>query len=714
MSARHFLTLPDHNYNLLTEAGREKFQWLLNFMREIAKARKVQPACRLIAERLQRAGGIQGRISAERLRKIWNAYCEDGESALVDHNLCGGKCGLPDCPGRPEAMLAPETVEAWIKLAEGNDKNSLRWAHRTLIGKLSAGEPIAGVGTWRALYARLYPFRPLPAQCPWNNHRPPFGWSLPSFMDKKPASHEYLLAKKGLAAAGNALALALPMRTDLSGLRFMEVVVFDDHRLDCKAWIVRNINGRRCSQIVELWSVFALDLATRTVLAWGVRPRAVRDDGTKESITRRDMQHLIAGMLGTHGFPQDYLCTLLVENAAAAVTTQVETDLLRITRERVVVHRAGVGSGRSIGFAEKFGLPRDKRWIESFFNLLEIEIGSIKGQMGATYERKRGDFPARLALGEKLARLDLMEAIPAEARPFDSIEEVIAQVHDAILRMENRHDHALVNFAEVREWRVSADDAWKSCADPFFLNLPIEQQNALLAHESTGLLRKEKPAERRLRLHDPAAQARLGECDLAFLFMDVVTIEKYLGADGITFEHGGRTYDFAGSRHRAQVGQKLVVRFDADHPAQCILEDELGRRLGFMQQRRAPGFFEREFIAEQQGMRQKALGSALKNVRVRHADRLESQAMNAAATILAAELAPPAHTLPESAAARAALDDFQTASVPTGTSSEKYLERTRHRTRPRVTTPDSAPIPASLESDSATDPAESDFEQPAW
>lgn len=682
----HTLLDPDV-YARLTQKARSKFKTLTVIMAQLSKARKLRPAC---LEASQTLALRKVTMSPERLRKLFYDYQTNGEAALVDHNLCGGRCGLPQCSTRNVSALKQEVIDHWIQLDETNDKRSLRNSWKELMNAFARGEAIPGAGTWRAVWSAKNPAKPLPDQCPWSVHRPPPGWSLPSFMAKLPANYERLGAKKGLAALENELALSLPIRTDLSDLRFMEVVVFDDHRLDFKAWVGK--------EIVELWGVFAMDLATRTILAWGVRPRTTGDDGSKQSITRRDMQHLIAGMLSTHGHPIDYTCTLLCENAAAAITPQVEEDIRRATRGQVVVDRSGVGAGRSIGWEEKYGKPRGKRWLESWFNIFEIELGRTKGQMGNRWENQRGDFKARENLGNKLARMEIMEQLPAEARPFVSLEESRAFIHDAILKTEAREQHALEYFGEVRLWRISESDAWKSCDDPFFMRLPMEEQNRLMQSDLTGLLRKERPDERRARMHDPAAFTSLSNVATAFLYLDHYVIDKYTGANAITFKLHGRTFDFSGTEHHARKGQKLVVRFDCDRPTHCSLEDDQGRVLGVMRQRRASDYFEREEIAEQLGQRQKEIGKALHNVRVRHADPNVVAALDQTLQVIHAEIAPA--TTSESDASAAAvqpvIEQFARGRQKPKSDAEQYLAEGRKRKKagPVITAPASTDAPS--------------------
>lgn len=683
------LTIPEKTgalttleYGRLTDACRAKFDALQLGMRLLPAGHGRRAAFEGIAARLNELGFA---ISAETLKRFYYGipngksarpgYRTHGEYALVDHRLCGGKCGLAGCNAIRRETLSEETIQEWLRLAERNDKRSMAKAWRDLIGKLMAGDVIPGAGTWRVVYTSLNPGRTVPEQCPYSTHRPPSGWSMSSFMLRTPANFEYAMGKKGLFAAENLLAKIAPVRTDLSNLRFMEVVVFDDHRLDFKAWL----NG----QIVELWGVFAIDLATRTILAWGVRPRLVGGDDVKQSLTRRDVQHLVAGMLTTHGLPKHYVCTFCVENAAAAITDDFERTLERIMPGRINIERSAVGDGRSRGWREKYGKPRDKRWLESYFNLLEIEAGAAPGQMGNKWENKPGDFDHRLNIGNKMVRLGVMDQLPASVRPFENIEAARYYIHDAIIRCNKRPDHDLESFRLIRFWRLDDNDTWKSCDHPFFLDLPLEKQNALMADRMTGLERKETPEERRQFLYNPDDFESLSPATCFEIYLDQSEVITYQGANCLTFEYAKRIFEFTGTQHRAGIGQKLTVRFDADHPHVGVLMDTQGRVLGVMHQKRSAGYFEKEAIAEQMGVRQKAIGTAMKNVRIRHADPNVAQDYLEAIEILTANLPEP--TSKAKSVITPVLTAFAEASQQTQTTAaEDYLQHAEKRTEARA------------------------------
>ncbi|MCU9611830.1 hypothetical protein OEK97_28400, partial [Escherichia coli] len=83
-----------------------------------------------------------------------------------------------------------------------------------------------------------------------------------------------------------------------STLRPFEWLVVDDHRLDFKVFV--DVPGRGV-QLVELCGLFVMDVATRMIVSFALKPRVMRDDGTVMAFEHRDMQHLIAHVIGSYG-----------------------------------------------------------------------------------------------------------------------------------------------------------------------------------------------------------------------------------------------------------------------------------------------------------------------------------------------------------------------------------------------------------------------------
>ena len=517
-----------------------------------------------------------------------------GTVACIDHRKCGG-CGSAGCTGAREASLSPAVVEVWRAIAGSYDKNAQTEAWEVIIRRLAAGEVIAEGITWQTLFLTIYPGLELPDTCPWStNHAPP-GWSLSNFTRQLGPKSIYLAQKKGHAAAWE---MTPDVRMDLSELRFLEAVVFDDHRLDFK---VRVYDDRGKVQTVELWGLFAMDVATGAVIAYGLRPRILREDGTAMGLTMRDMQHLIANIIATYGYPLDYKMLLIVENAAAAVSRDTENLVAKNSRGQILVRRTGVHFSDKLltGWGERWGAPRGKAWLESWFHILDIVLGSVKGQMGSDYKVKPGDFEGREKLCRKInaivtAHPDLAAKLHA---PFEWVGDADKLIRAGIDLCNARTDHDMARHRMIQEWRLNEHDTHPKpttlihglSADitdqvRWFLDQDHGLQDILI--NRYGATRRESPAEKVQRLMAGAKYSGIAPETYVDLYMDATTTE-YKGGDvlDLKLKHGKekKTLRYTGHSHNMQLGQTVICRLDTTRPGAGIwITDADGRHLGQM------------------------------------------------------------------------------------------------------------------------------------
>lgn len=549
-------------------------------MREIEGElpRKRSARARHIAARFQ---GRRGWSSARLLARFYawqkSGGKEGGAIALVDHARCCG-CGLPGCTQPQQSALSPDIVREWMALAITNKKAALCEAWRVLIRKLADGDAIAGTN-WKLLYMHAHPGHSLPPMCPWSEGNPPPGWSLSNFLARRGSDLVYRAAKEGMSK----VATLLPqVRMDFSELRPLEAVVFDDHRLDFHVYVTDRM-GR--TQIVELWGLFAMDVATRSVIHFGLRPKLLREDGTTEGLTRRDMQHLISAILAEYGHPMGYQMNLIVENAAAAVSADTERLIAHHSRGQVVVRRTGVRCNDVVlsGFPERWGNPRGKSWLESWFHPLDIALGAVKGQTGSNWTKTPAEYEARLASARKVqALLDLFNEEEREAfrAPLLWAGQAQRLVAHAISVLNERTDHECVGFDAIPTFRWSLQD---TCAKPAlllpgmsaeakreveaFLSLPPEAKQVLI--DNYGGWTRESPAAKMRRLYRPQDFQRLDPLTHADLLLDSQRL-RYGGGGTIEIRiRRGRneeTVQFAGDITGLALGQEVEVRFDSDRP----------------------------------------------------------------------------------------------------------------------------------------------------
>ena len=540
--------------------------------------------------------------SAERLKKHFYAWRHLGMAALIDHRQCGG-CGVMGCSWARSSRLPVAVVDRWAGEAGTNDKRALKEAWRVILRELVSGKPVVEGVTWQTLHMEVWPGLALASACPWSVNHPPPGWSLANFMAKKPVKSVYLAMKKGAAAAWNNTP---DVRMDLGELRPFEAVVFDDHDLDFN---VQVWDDRGKVQVVKMTGLFAMDVATGAVIEFGLRPAILREDGTRMGVTTRDMQHLVAHILARYGFPLDYQMTLIVENAAAALTEETERLIVSRTGGQVQVRRTGVhfGAVNVRGFPERWGAPRGKAWVESWFNLFDITLGGVKGQKGSNWTVKPGHTDGALALAEKMAAI--VTAHPDLAHQLEGPLHWASDAHwivkGAIDAINGRTDHGMERHQMVTEWRfapsdpvakptrvVPGMDAAMRQSVEWFASQPLDVQTLLINNH--GVPRRESPVEKMGRMWRREKFAVIPPDTLLDLLMDSAPA-IYRGGEVIDVEVGRsrarKVLRFV-KTEQSQVlalGAEVVVRLDVERPgAGAWLHDAKERFLGYWAFQRDP------------------------------------------------------------------------------------------------------------------------------
>lgn len=632
-------------FSKLTREVRTEVLHLDALMRQIHGTRFKEPMFAKLATEARSAETLKRIYYGKGARKGWG-WRDIGSSACIDHRRCGG-CGVTGCTWARESCLPAAVVEFWRGTAGSYDKQSLTEAWQTVVRRLAAGEVIADGITWETLHMGLFPGLPLPDVCPWStNHAPP-GWSLKNFTRQLGPKAIYRAQQKGHAAAWE---LTPDVRMDLSQLRFLEAVVFDDHRLD---FMVRVWDDRGRVQTVELWGLFAMDVATGAVIAFGLRPRINREDGTAMGLTIRDMQHLIADIVARYGYPTGYPMTLIVENAAAAVSTTVENLLKRLTNGQVIVRRTGVHFSDTLlgGYGERWGAPRGKAWLESWFHVLDIVLGYVKGQIGSNYMVKPGLLEGQKNAARKInaivsARPELAAKLSA---PFEWAADAHRLIKEAINICNARTDHDMARHDLITEWRWHESDpvAKPTTLRPglaadiaeqvqMFLAMPPATQDTLI--NRYGAKRRESPAEKVLRLHDAAAFARITPDIFVDLYLDSVTA-TYKGGDVLDIEvkqgREKKVLRYTGHAHEMEIGQEVTCRLDTTRPGAGVwITDAKGVHLGQMAFARDPRMLHSDDVEQLQaalGAKRKAFGEIV-NAASTRAARLGGRGQLAAIT----------------------------------------------------------------------------------
>lgn len=377
-------------------------------------------------------------------------------------------------------------------VGDSKREDGARGAYRRLLHDYyAAGRPIPGYsGDWRAIWLKDHPKVPVPEACSLNPGDLPGGWSYGNLMRHLPSEARRALMRRGIAAAHRH---QRHLVRDRSQLRPFELIALDDFWLDIQCW--HPGNGK--PQIVRPIGVLALDVATGIDLAFGLKPRLMRKDGTREGIQRAEVRELLVSLFETRGLPP-YPVTLLVENAAAAISPADEEALKTMFGDRVRVDRTGVFNDVLLknGFRERGGKPWEKGWVESFFRLLHISIAHLPGQTGSRYDNAPGDqddavrYTRKLLTRSGLTESDI-EALRLPVLKFDQAQDAVWK---ALKMLQNRTDHRLQGFDSVIEWRTADGDPYRPEKALYLLD-------ARSREEVTDIVKRpESPIERFRRL----------------------------------------------------------------------------------------------------------------------------------------------------------------------------------------------------------------------
>lgn len=628
------------DFTRLTERGRKDFEakkWAcVNIHEAVEKGFKVRPSVGHWARELKTERNLE--LSAERLRKLYEKWRKDGDAALVSASL----------QGRGQARMIPAKIvqQYWGIYLDMKDKASKDAAWRKLMELFTRGDEMSGGLTWPQLFLQLHPTAEVPEHCPWNLHNPPPGWTKSSFTSL-PESDDVTtaLALRGMAGAKAVLAGKAGVRIDWATLKIGECYMIDDHDPDLQC-IVNN-------QIVTLRLIVLIEVRTRRVLAYVVRPRTTDDDGTMRSITRRDVQHLLAGWLWKYGLPRDYGSTLHMENAAATTGEAYNEILLRVTGGRLSTHKTALYDHvvKMGGYREHGGTPTGKPQIESKFRLFETCLSHCRGWKGRNYLSKPGELEDRKIETRKLlGRIGELEASAQcsvlsqlksgeKKLPFMTLWEAHEKIGEAFALMDARMWHEMEGFLRVREFRTSPDsqiyyplnaellalqnsDARRTIAE--FLETPVNWQNKFLAW---GRERAESSVECWTRLAAQEPWIKISENAMFELLLDHKPV-TWNGTGSVKVEISGRMVEFRPGPGALPLSiepqSKILVRYNEDAPELAILQDRAGRVLGSLLRSDRTHYHDLDGKREQAEFKAVALAHAVQNVRVYQSTNAES------------------------------------------------------------------------------------------
>lgn len=437
------------------------------------KAIKVQPACRRALEvypQFEPIKTFRGKFDRWSSSRDW--------LLLVDRAKAGAEWQDGD-RGLPEAFLdyVARRMSAF-KRGDATEQAILSIKRQWELGRTHTGavEVIPG-------------YEVLADGTPWEK-RPvnliPEGWSSDNIRQQLKKRAKWTKAQKALAHHGTATARAFLPQTHgtRAGLRFLEVVQFDDVRCDFR--VIDTDSG----QVNDLWLLVARDVATSMLLGFGMRPARARDDGTQEHLKLQDMKQLSGWLLETYGLPP-YRMTWKIEHGTATLSDATAAALRELVgAERLhVSYSSMIGGTSPAGFAERgVGNSKGKAMLESLNRLMHLMTSHFPGQIGQTYGHRPAD-----ALAREREALDIWQQHRPEDReqlayPFFTIPQARTRLFEVFALQNQRTDHSLEGFAQVAEWYDEPSGLWRPA------------HTAPAGSDFMTRVRRESPLERAERL----------------------------------------------------------------------------------------------------------------------------------------------------------------------------------------------------------------------
>lgn len=529
------------------------------------------------------------------------------------------------------ASTTPQEFLDFIRARAEKNKRVASVELDEVVREWRAGKLIPGFGTWQDAWRAEFPDDPVPDFCP--DYFALRGFSQRNLRRKLGGRAQIELARNGFFDAHGQLP---QLRFDYRGIRPLELVVFDDLKLD---WLV-HVMG--CTKLCEVWLLVAMDAATRVYLDWVIYvsvPDA--EDGHKKSLAYEHMQVLAGQVLLKYGLPTGYRTIWVVENEKATIKPEHRALLAQITGDKLEVRPTRmVDRELPGGWAERHGTPwGPKALLESSFRTVHNHCGALPGQTGSLRVLNE---PADLTAIQKeeaaLAR-DL-EGLPAEVvariqHAVMSQEEAVEAIGAIFAKLNNRHEHQLQGFEKTQLWRFPEDHVWRALDE--LAKFPESARRRVIMHPG----RLESPLERLERLLKtvPSFLPVPEDALIPFLARTIRRV-SHPAPYTLRWKEDGVEQVYRGELKELESGDggPFSVKILPHNLAVAHVYDEAGRRLGTVARVHAPSPLDQDGVDRALGELQHYRSLVTKPVLERHAPAAEANAQrrNRNAAIIAA------------------------------------------------------------------------------
>lgn len=411
----------------------------------IASAPKCQRV-RLMEQISQQTGRPFGTV-----RNKFYAYEKRGAAALVDRR-------------RVKQMTAANPwIECYMTYVE-NDLNTSMNGYRQMMDDFRSGKPMPGaIGTWREVFAREFPRRKVPTECPldWTPHGATYA-NLQAVAKANP-NYAFSIAssRHGRKAAGRFL---LPVLTTRVGLPVLAKVEYDD------VW--HNTDIMLGAKVVQPLEFAGYDVASGYKCSSIVKPRFTRSDGVRDNLKEQQFRFLFAYDHIVRGFHKDGIEDI-VEHGTTAIRANVEKQIKSIPGMGglITIRRSGILSEQvhaGLFIGNGGGNFKMKALCEGAHNILHNRLAAVVGSRGRDAEHLHESQAALVKYEERLmaAAAGLPEEFALKLQcGLLSFEEYMAAFRQIELKLMNDPEHKLEGWGDkvVREWRLSeTSNDWHS------------------------------------------------------------------------------------------------------------------------------------------------------------------------------------------------------------------------------------------------------------
>lgn len=384
----------------------------------------------------------------------------------------------------------------------------------------------------------------------------PNGWTVGNIQRQLKARAKWLKVHRALLHEGLAAARSFvpQVNSTRAGLRFMEEVQFDDVKCDFRVF------DTSTGKPVDLWLLVAHDRATAMLLGFGLRPATVREDGSQEHLTLRDMKQLFGWLLERYGLPP-YPMTAKVENGTATFTDGTAAALMEMLPGRLQISFAQMIGGKGAGgYLERaLGNSKGKASLESHNRIGHIIASGLPGQTGPVY----GLRPKELAAREKEC-VTLWNA--AQEFPAGLCERLVAEFGYPLLTLQQARKE-LSRIFNLRNTRTDHT---------------LEGFDKILVQEGGRIIKRmEMPAERAKKLCAGLTFDRVSPEIIAAFYEHTERVRPVEQNGEIQFHHEGKLISFVNAGSAAILpGTKVLCYYHPDDPRYLHLTSGKGEVLG--------------------------------------------------------------------------------------------------------------------------------------